>query len=235
MVSYMDTHPRAGALGPSIVYPDGRRQDSAWRFPSPGRTALGALTLNQFVWAQSRRGRQQLVDWASGAAILLRRSTLDEIGLFDERFFIYSEEVDLCRRIRVGGWEIHHLPDITITHYQFGTSGSIPERRINEMWRSHHLYWQKHHTPAGARVAALLTGWQYLIRGGIAAAMARLPKRLRPHIFSQLEDPRPFLLHARASWRVSGPGMRELAEEWNAERGQAAVVSGRPAGSSLNR
>jgi GT2 family glycosyltransferase len=219
MVSYLDARPRAGALGPRIVYPDGTRQDSAWRFPSPLRTAVGALTLNQFVWAQSRAGKRRLVDWTSGAAMLVRRAALDEVGLFDERFFIYSEEVDLCRRIRRAGWEIHHFPDVTVTHHQFGTSESTPERRINEMWRSRHLYWQKHHSRIGARAAALLTGWQYLSRAGIAAVLLRMPERLRPRIFSQPVDPKQFRLHAKGSWRVTGPGIRELAEEWNARKG----------------
>ena len=204
-VAYLDAHPRVAAVGPRLVYPDGRLQDSAWRFPTPLVSALGLLTVGKLGVKQSGGDAPHPVDWVMGAALLLRREALDEVGLFDEGFFLYSEEVDLQFRLRQAGWEVHYLPDVTVVHHESQFSAEIPERRINEMWRSRHRYWQKHHSGAGARVAALATGGQYALRSAVAPLARRSRRRM--------------LLHARDSWRVTGPGLRELADEWNGRVG----------------
>jgi GT2 family glycosyltransferase len=202
IVSYLDAHPRVAALGPRLVYPDGRLQDSAWRFPTPLVSTLGLLTVGKLGVKQSGGDGARAVDWVMGAALVLRREALDEVGLFDEEFFLYSEEVDLQLRLRRAGWEVHYFPDAVVVHHESQFSADIPERRINEMWRSRHRYWHKHHGPAGARVAALATGGQYAVRAAVAPLACRSARRM--------------LLHARDSWRVNGPGLRELADEWNA-------------------
>ena len=202
MIGYLDGRPRIAALGPKLVYPDGRRQDSAWRFPTPLVSALGIPTLGRVGVKQSRGDQAHAVDWVMGAALLLRRQALEQVGLFDEGFFLYSEEVDLQFRLRQAGWEVHYFPEVTVVHHESQFSADIPERRINEMWRSRHRYWRKHHSGIGARVAALATGAQY-------AARAALSPRRRGRMS----------LHARDSWRVTGPGLRELADEWNGRVG----------------
>ena len=205
IVAYLDAHPRVAALGPRLVYPGGRLQDSAWRFPTPLVSALGLLTLGKLGVKQSGGERPHAVDWVMGAALVLRREALTEVGLFDEEFFLYSEEVDLQFRLRQAGWEVHYFPDATVVHHESQFSAEIPERRINEMWRSRHRYWHKHHGAAGARVAALATGGQYAVRAAVAPLAQRSSRRMA--------------LHARDSWRVSGPGLRELADEWNRREG----------------
>ncbi|MGZ4403303.1 MAG: hypothetical protein ACXVRI_10720, partial [Gaiellaceae bacterium] len=119
-------------------------------------------------------------------------------------------EVDLQARLHRAGWEVHYFPQVSVVHHESQFSADIPERRINEMWRSRHHYWQKHHSGAGARVAALATGAQYAVRAvlsPIARRDAGAGARMR--------------LHARDSWRVTGPGLRELADEWNGRVGTA--------------
>jgi hypothetical protein len=207
LVSFLDAHPRVAALGPRLVYPDGSVQDSAWRFPTPFVSALGLVTLGKAGVKQSRGEAPRSVDWVTGAALLLRREALDEVGLFDEGFFLYSEEVDLQLRLRRSGWGIRFFPDVTVVHHESQFSAGVPERRINEMWRSRHRYWHKHHSRPAARTAALLTGAQYAARAALAPVTGRreLGARMR--------------LHARDAWRVRGPGLRELADEWNARVG----------------
>ena len=201
MVRYLDAHPLVAALGPRLVYPNGRLQDSAWRFPTPLVSTLGLLTVGKLGVKQSLGERPQAVDWVMGAALVLRREALEEVGLFDEEFFLYSEEVDLQFRLRQAGWEVHSFPEATVVHHESQFSADIPERRVNEMWRSRHRYWHKHHGSVGARVAALTTGGQYALRAVVAPLAHRSPRRM--------------LLHARDSWGVRGPGLRELADEWN--------------------
>ena len=200
LVAHLDASPRVGALGPRVMYPDGRHQDSAWRFPSPVVAASGVVSLGKRGVTQSRGTAPRTVDWVMGAALLLRREALDEVGLFDEGFFLYSEEVDLQLRLRRAGWSVEYFPAATVVHHESQFSAEIPERRINEMWRSRHRYWRKHHSAAGARVAALATGTQYAARALLG----------RDHAFRAR-----MRLHARDSLGVDGPGLRELAEEWN--------------------
>ena len=201
MVAYLDANPSVAALGPRLVHSDGRQQQSAWRFPTPAVAALGLLTLGRAGIVQSTGSRPRDVDWAMAAALLVRRDALDDSGLFDEGFFMYSEETDLCLRLRRAGWRIAYFPDVTVMHHQPWAVEGVPERRINEMWRGRHRYWRKHHSAAGARVAALLTGAQYAVRGLIRARDRDFAARMR--------------LHARDAIRVTGPGLRELAEDWN--------------------
>ncbi len=204
MVAHLDASPRVAALGPRLVYPDGSLQDSAWRFPSPAVAALGLLTLGRAGVTQSGGSATRDVDWAMGAALLVRREALDEVGLFDEGFFIYSEETDLCRRLREAGWRTQYFPQVTVVHHESQFSAGIPERRVNEMWRSRHRYWRKHHSAPAARLAALCTGAQYGIRALLRRRDRDFAGRMR--------------LHARDSLRVTGPGLRELAEDRNRTR-----------------
>ncbi|MGZ8795121.1 MAG: glycosyltransferase family 2 protein [Gaiellaceae bacterium] len=208
LTAYLDDHPRVAALGPRLVYPDGRLQDSAWRFPTPLVSMRALLTLGRLGVTQSRGDAPRVVDWVMGAAVVLRREALDEVGLFDESFFLYSEEVDLQARLHRAGWEVHYFPRVSVVHHESQFSADIPERRINEMWRSRHRYWQKHHSGAGARIAALATGAQYAVRAALSSVARRnagTGARMR--------------LHARDSWHVTGPGLRELADEWNGRVG----------------
>ena len=208
ITEYLDAHPQVAALGPRLVYPDGRLQDSAWRFPTPLVSTMGLATLGQLGVKQSKGASVRPVDWVMGAALVLRREALDQVGLFDEDFFLYSEEVDLQARLRQAGWETHYFPELTVVHHESQFSAGIPERRINEMWRSRHRYWRKHHTRMGARVAALATGSQYAARALLSPAARR-----DPGIEARMR------LHARDAWRVEGPGLRELADEWNGRVG----------------
>jgi GT2 family glycosyltransferase len=210
LVSEMDAHQEVGALGPRIVDPGGRHQRSAWRFPTPAVSVLGVPTLGQLGIAQSKGAQPRTVDWVLGAALLLRREALEEVGLFDEDFFIYFEEVDLCRRLRRAGWEVRYFPAVTVVHYESQSSSDIPERRINELWRGRHRYWRKHHSRAGARIAALATGAQYL--GAAAAGAISRDSAYRAGM----------RLNARNAWRVTGPGLRELADGWNRRAGPQA-------------
>jgi len=208
ITEYLDAHPQVAALGPRLVYPDGRLQDSAWRFPTPLVSTMGLATLGQLGVKQSKGASVRPVDWVMGAALVLRREALDQVGLFDEDFFLYSEEVDLQARLRQAGWETHYFPELTVVHHESQFSAGIPERRINEMWRSRHRYWRKHHSRMGARIAALATGSQYAARALLSPAARR-----DPGIEARMR------LHARDAWRVEGPGLRELADEWNGRVG----------------
>ena len=172
------------------------------------------LTLARAGIVQSGGDTTRRVDWAMACALLVRRSALDEAGLFDEGFFIYSEETDLAKRFEAAGYETHYLPSVTAFHHVSQFSAKIPERRIAEEWRSRRRYWHKHHSRLAARIAGLLTGLQYALRALVAAAVLRLPGRARGGL--DRAAPGRFRLHARSAWHgPQGPGLRELAADWN--------------------
>jgi GT2 family glycosyltransferase len=219
LVAYLDAHPRVGAIGPHVVYPDGHHQPSAWRFPTPGAAVLGTWSLGRLGIEQSSGDIAKPVDWAMACALLVRRAALDEVGLFDERFFIYTEETDLCRRLAAAGWETHYVPEVEIVHHVSQFSASIPERRIVEHWRSRRRYWDKHHSSAGAALARAFSGLQYATRAAVASGARRLPASRRPG-FATAANAASLRLQARNAWRgETGPGLAELADEWNARHG----------------
>ena len=128
--------------------------------PEPGGRGARAAHARPRRRRRSRAGARPATStgrWARRCS--LRREALDEVGLFDEGFFIYSEETDLCRRLREAGWRTQYFPQVTVVHHESQFSAGIPERRVNEMWRSRHRYWRKHHSaPGGPARRALHRG-----------------------------------------------------------------------------
>ena len=127
MVSFMEKNTEIGILGPKLINPDGSIQDSCRRFPSwpiplYRRTMLGKLpiakkALSYYLMGDWNHATNAPVDWLFGASLLMRKSVLDSIGLFDERFFMYLEDLDLCRRCWEKGFKVFYFADIEMIHY----------------------------------------------------------------------------------------------------------------------
>lgn len=128
LVKFMDEHPDIGLLGPKLLNPDGSRQDSCYRFPNPlipvyrrsplGLTPWGKRAIRHYLMKELlEQDRAIEVDALMGSAILIRRKVLDEIGLFDENFFMYFEEVDICRRAWKYNWRVVYAPHASLVHY----------------------------------------------------------------------------------------------------------------------
>ena len=218
LADVLDANPRVAAVGPRVVFGNGRVQDNAWRFPSPATCVRAALTLGRGGITQSGGDTPRQVEWAMACALMLRRSALDEVGLFDEGFFMYSEETDLERRLAQVGHEVRWTPATTVVHHQGHSTAAVPERRVNEEWRGRHRYWVKHHSPTGRRVAACALGVQYALLTVIGAVLLRLPARLRPVPVAP-SDPTIWRLGSRNAFAgVRGPGLEELAAEFNSRR-----------------
>ena len=138
-----------------------------WRRSYPDSRLLGRI---DGAWADPLQPAQ--VDWVPGAYSIIRRSVLDRIGFFDERFFLYYEEVDLCRRIKAAKHEIWYWPDIVVEHIGGESAKTIKDPDApssiskTELWRmrSGLLYFGKHHGQIGARASMLLELWWYRLR-----------------------------------------------------------------------
>lgn len=133
MVEFMDSHSETGALGCRLLNPDLTLQPSCFSFPTLETALYDALLLSWLFPQSSTFGKYRVsfwkhdsvreVDSVTGACLLLRRKAIDQIGLLDERFFMYYEESDWCYRMRQKGWKIYFIPHAEVVHY---FSGSIP-------------------------------------------------------------------------------------------------------------
>ena len=167
---FFETNPRVGISGPRIVDSEGNLQLSARREISAlsgflGRTSLltrlfpkSSLIKSQFP-AVTDQSHPTSVDWVSGACMVIRKETLLDVGPLDERFFMYFEDADLCRRARAAGWLVYYLPQVEIVHHTGASSRSKP-MAIWLLHKSAFLYHRKHgaHGPFGVYSAMVLAG-----------------------------------------------------------------------------
>jgi len=199
-------HPKAAAAGARLLRPDGTVQPSAWRFPTPGTALVGAVFLHRRMTVQSRGEDTREVDWAQSAALLVRVEAARAIGYFDPAFFVYSDEVDFCKRLRDAGWATLYVPAAVAVHHEQLSTGAVRERRIVELSRNRDRYMRKHHSAAAAAVVRMLTAWAYALR---SAAAVVLPGH----------SPRRYWRHVTATLRPHhGEGLREAAVEHNRAR-----------------
>jgi len=152
--------PNVGLLGPLIRNTDGTLYPSGRTFPSVlqamGHAFLGPFDpenrfTQEYTMAGWDRTTERRVDWVSGSAMLVRRSALDRIGLLDEGFFLYGEELDLCTRLRDAGWRVVFTPEVEVTHVGGVSTGR--SRRMNLIHsRSIYRYYRKHRAKGWRRI-----------------------------------------------------------------------------------
>ena len=198
--------PKVAAAGARLLRPDGALQPSAWRFPTPATALVGAVFLHRRLTVQSRGEKTRPVDWAQSAALLVRVEAARAIGYFDPAFFVYSDEVDFCKRLRDAGWSTLYVPDAVAIHHEQLSTGAVPERRIVELSRNRDRYMRKHHSPFAAGIVRVLTAWAYALRSVAAFVVpGHSPRRYWRHVTATLRPGR-------------GEGLREAAIEHNRGR-----------------
>lgn len=175
LVGALDHHPAWGIVGPRILTPAGDRYPSVRRFPTPldavGHALLGLFrTDNPFSRRYGRApenaaGHQpRLVDWVSGSCMLVRRSAFEDLGGFDERYFMFAEDLDLCWRAHRAGWGVGFVPEGVVTHHQGVTTARRPYRML-----------VAHHRSAWRFACVSTKGWR---RAGLPVAAVVLLSRL---------------------------------------------------------
>lgn len=169
-VAKLEAAPAVGLAGGRLVGRDGSWQPSARMFPSLlndflSLSGLAARQAHHRFYGRADRTwadplQPAVVDWVPGAFALLRRAALDQVGGFDEAFFLYYEEVDLCRRLWAAGWQVHYWPDLEVVHIGGESSRTLQHLDMSAagkgaqltLWRlrSCLLYYRKHHGLLGA-------------------------------------------------------------------------------------
>ena len=178
MISYADAHPDVGVVGPRLLNPDGSVQPSRRRFPTLFTAFFESTWLERYAPRRLLERYYVLdqpddatlsVDWVDGSALMARRDAIEQVGLMDEGFFMYSEELDWCRRFRGAGWGVVYLPTACIIHHRGKSSEQVAAARHLHFQTSKIRYFRKHHSPAAAGALRLFLlgsyAWQLWLEG----------------------------------------------------------------------
>jgi len=178
----MEAHPQAGAAGPRLVLPNGELDRACRRSFPTLQVSFYRLTGLSFLFPRSRRfGRYNMtyldpsitteVDSVVGAFMMVRSEAVRQVGLLDENFFMYGEDLDWAYRIKQAGWKIYYNAGVTVLHYKEASSKddlTIRPRTRYEFYRAMYLFFRKHYaaqTPFWARWLVLAA---IVLRGGIS-------------------------------------------------------------------
>ena len=153
LIARLDAHPAVGVVGPRLVDDAGRAELSFGPMISPlgelRQKVLSGLHARNFGpvvrWVERQTRRERFVDWVSGACLLVRRSVAEEAGLLDERFFLYTEDVDFCATVRSKGWKVLFTPAAEIVHLRGRSRATAPQQSNAAYRRSHLAFYEKHH------------------------------------------------------------------------------------------
>ncbi len=187
-VAHLEANPGHGIVGPKLVHPDGTLDLSARRsFPTPRIALYHFLGLPRWFPEIREFGaynrtymdpdKSAIVDAVAGSFMMVRREALEIAGLFDESFWMYGEDLDLCLRVGKAGWKSRYLPSIVVTHLKGQSSRTRPLRCTIEFYRAMHIFYRKHQSPQAGVVQNLL------VTTGIVAlcAVAVLRNQMRPN------------------------------------------------------
>lgn len=156
LVQFLEENPEAGAVGARILNPDGTLQHSCSPAPTLRNEWLHLFHLD-------RERRQGMANWSTdtprqvetllGACLMFRRQIIEQIGMLDEGYFMYSEEVDFCYRLRQAGWRLYWLPQATVIHYGGQSTQQIATEMFMQLYQNKLRYFRKHRGRLG--------GWTY--------------------------------------------------------------------------
>jgi GT2 family glycosyltransferase len=189
LITFLAAHPAAGMAAPRLLYGDGSLQRNAFRFPGLAQVVLDLFPLHSRLVESPLNGRYRAerqpdaapfpIDHPLGAAMLIRRAVYEQVGGFDEGFFMYAEEVDWCRRIRAAGWEIWQVPAACIVHLAGQSTRQVAGRMYVELWRARYRFFAKHYPPR-FRQAARLVVRAGMLRKTLAVTLDALRGRRDP-------------------------------------------------------
>jgi len=166
LADFLLTRPDAGAVGPRVLLPDGGLDpDSRRAFPVPSTLFYRTIGLSRMFPRSPRFGRHNMghlpesevheMDAGTGACLMLRSAALDRVGFFDPRYFMYGEDIDLCYRLRLGGWKVFYLPTATAMHH---VNAAPPERQRLMAYERHRSMWTYHFKHHAEDVSAFGNG-----------------------------------------------------------------------------
>lgn len=191
MIDFMERTPRAGACGGRLFYPDGSPQQSYGNFPSVLRILAYLFPLYKLLpqrWLKRVKRSNVvpddtvqepiLIDWPSGACLMVRAKTIEQVGLLDEQYFLYVEETDWCFRMQAQGWDRYYLPQVEVIHAFGGTvrNSSVSMQRFH--LESQFTYYRKHFS---AKAIAVIVAC-YMLRSFFSVSYWNVAARVLPDV-----------------------------------------------------
>src|SRR5216683_2397565 len=157
LADFLLTRPDAGAVGPRVLLPGGKPDPEARRaFPLPSTLFYQTVGLSKVFPKSPRFGRANMghvsdadvheMDAGTAACLMLRRSALDSVGFFDPRYFMFGEDLDLCYRLKLGGWKVFYLPSASAIHHKGAATRQAESKMSYERHRAMWTYHFKHHS-----------------------------------------------------------------------------------------
>ena len=182
LLSALQADPQAGMVGPKLLYPDGSLQHSAFRFPGLVQLIFDLFSPPARIYETPLNGRYPrrlyegvkpfLIDHPLGASMMVKSAVITDVGLMDEEFFMYCEEIDWCWRMRKAHWHIYCVPAARVIHHAGQSSGQVRVSSFINLWTSRARLYARHHDPLTRRLA------QVLVRVGMQRRL-RAAKRMR--------------------------------------------------------
>ncbi len=146
--------PRVGMVGALLLNPDGSLQSAGYRFPGLAQTFLDIFPVHPRLIGSRLNGRTPpgdglspfAIDHPLGACMLVRRAVFEQVGMLDDQYFMYSEEIDWCRRIKAAGWTILTAPAARVIHYGGQSTGQLPDAMFLQLHHSRNRYFRRYHS-----------------------------------------------------------------------------------------
>ena len=158
LVAFLDSHPDVAVVTSRLVYPNMTDQGVARMFPTPMNALFGRRSLLTRLFPNNKYSKRYMisrrnqseepfeVDWVSGACLMVRKKVIEDVGLLDEKFFMYWEDADLCFRIKQKNWKIYCIPEAIVIHFEGKSSQKQKNSRmIIEFNKGVYRYYRKHH------------------------------------------------------------------------------------------
>jgi GT2 family glycosyltransferase len=174
MVQLMESQEDIGVVGCKLLHEDGALQRSCYNFPTLATELWWSLWLDRAFSASKVFGKYEMLYWdmedvrevdsVMAACVLLRKEAIDQVGLFDERFFMYSEEVDLYYRLKRAGWKIFYTPHAVATHIWGGSTRKTKLKNFLQLYRSRVLFFRKHYGVLTTALYKLLLAFASTLR-----------------------------------------------------------------------
>lgn len=196
MVEYIENNPKVGIVGARLLNPDGSLQVSAYPEPTLTREFWRLFHLDKLWYYGTypmdnwNHNEPRKVDVLKGACMLIRMEALEDVGMFDEDYFIYSEEVDLCARMQDSGWSLYWLPTAKITHIGGQSTQQVAEEMFLQLYQGKIQYFRKHNSSLVAILYKLII---------LLASLGRIS--LTPIAYLERPDLRQYHLHLSSNYR----------------------------------
>jgi len=190
LIQYLAKNKNVAAVGPKLLNADGTLQVSASRSPTLAREFWRLLHLDrlfsvsQYPLASFINKKPISVDILLGACILIRSQVIKEVGLLDEDYFVYSEEVDLCERIRKNGWRLHWVPDAEVIHFGGMSTRQASLAMFIELYRNKIKFFRKNKGIIQVRIYKLIIWIASIIRIIVCSFLKMLPLRNRDELIA---------------------------------------------------